>query len=489
MNKTFDYIIVGGGISGLYFSYKLMNKTNNFIILEKKPRLGGRIKTINMNCLTYDAGAVRISKSHTKAMSLIKELKLNNQLVEQSNKKTFFIKNKFVKSKNKELDEIVKKGKKLNKNIRISNTFKGIGELISTTEKTNMAIIKTGYNSESLKLNFNNFLNETKTYNNVYYKFKDGLSKIIDVLSCKIGKDKILTSSFVENIEYKNKIFKVKTNNKILKCKKIILAIPKNDLLKLKILSNYSNLLESVSSNNYIRVYAKYPKINNKYWFEDLDTIITDKPLRKIIPVDKENGLIQISYCDNNYANILNNYNISGKLYLFIEKNLKEIFPKLNIPKPTYLRANYWDNGTHWWLPHVDSSKMIDNILQPNNEMPLFIIGEAYSNKQAWIEGALSTSDILLTKLNINNIKIKQKGGTTKYKKYTLKEVKKHNKKNDAWVIYKKGVYNITKWIPLHPGGDVILYGLGKDMTKMFDMVGHSVFAKNKLETYKIGYI
>ena len=46
-------------------------------------------------------------------MNLIKELKLNNQLVELSNKKTFFIKNKFVKSKNNELAEIVKKGKKL----------------------------------------------------------------------------------------------------------------------------------------------------------------------------------------------------------------------------------------------------------------------------------------------------------------------------------------------------------------------------------------
>ena len=327
MNKIYDYIIVGAGISGLYFSYKLKNNNNNnFIILEKKPRLGGRIKTINMGCFSYDAGAVRISKSHKKTISLIKELKLTNQLIELSNRKTYFINNKFIKSNNKELNDIIKKGKKLNKNLRISNTFQGIGELISTSEKTNLAIIKTGYNSESVKLNFNDFLKETKTYNNKYYKFKDGLYEIINSLACKIGKDKILTSSFVENIEYKNNIFKIKSNNKIYKSKKIILAIPKNDLLNLKILSNYSNLLESVSSNNYIRVYAKYPKIKNKYWFEDLDTIITDKPLRKIIPVDKENGLIQISYCDHNFADILNNYNISGKLYIFIEKNLKKSF-------------------------------------------------------------------------------------------------------------------------------------------------------------------
>ena len=144
MNKIYDYIIVGAGISGLYFSYKLKNNNNNnFIILEKKPRLGGRIKTINMGCFSYDAGAVRISKSHKKTISLIKELKLTNQLIELSNRKTYFINNKFIKSNNKELNDIIKKGKKLNKNLRISNTFQGIGELISTSEKTNLAIIKT----------------------------------------------------------------------------------------------------------------------------------------------------------------------------------------------------------------------------------------------------------------------------------------------------------------------------------------------------------
>ena len=55
--------------------------------------------------------------------------------------------------------------------------------------------------------------------------------------------------------------------------------------------------------------------------------------------------------------------------------------------------------------------------------------------------------------------------------------------------MQKKGVYDITKWIPLHPGGDVILYGLGKDITKMFENVGHSVFAHNKLKSLKIGHI
>ncbi len=35
----------------------------------------------------------------------------------------------------------------------------------------------------------------------------------------------------------------------------------------------------------------------------------------------------------------------------------------------------------------------------------------------------------------------------------TLDELKKHNDKNDCWVVYQGKVYDVTKWLPLHPGG------------------------------------
>jgi len=72
-------------------------------------------------------------------------------------------------------------------------------------------------------------------------------------------------------------------------------------------------------------------------------------------------------------------------------------------------------------------------------------------------------------------------------KEYNLKEVAKHNKKTDAWIAIFGNVYDITKWISIHPGGDVILYGIGKDATEMFQNVGHSEDAMQFLEKYKIG--
>ena len=66
-------------------------------------------------------------------------------------------------------------------------------------------------------------------------------------------------------------------------------------------------------------------------------------------------------------------------------------------------------------------------------------------------------------------------------KKFTMEEVKKHNKKTDAWIVINKKVYNITSWIDKHPGGMVIMKGVGKDATNLFNSIGHPSFVKQKL--------
>lgn len=52
-------------------------------------------------------------------------------------------------------------------------------------------------------------------------------------------------------------------------------------------------------------------------------------------------------------------------------------------------------------------------------------------------------------------------------------------------------VYNVTKWIPKHPGGNVILQGIGKDATSLFNNKGggsgHSAAAHKILAKYYIG--
>lgn len=54
----------------------------------------------------------------------------------------------------------------------------------------------------------------------------------------------------------------------------------------------------------------------------------------------------------------------------------------------------------------------------------------------------------------------------------TLAELKKHNKKTDAWMAIRGKVYNVTRYMDFHPGGvDELTKGIGKDATKIFDDV------------------
>ncbi len=66
-------------------------------------------------------------------------------------------------------------------------------------------------------------------------------------------------------------------------------------------------------------------------------------------------------------------------------------------------------------------------------------------------------------------------------------EVSKHNKENDAWLVINNNVYDVTKWIPRHPGALAILKGIGKDATNIFYKTGHSKKAIKYLDNLLIG--
>ncbi|MES2436891.1 MAG: cytochrome b5-like heme/steroid binding domain-containing protein [Patescibacteria group bacterium] len=82
---------------------------------------------------------------------------------------------------------------------------------------------------------------------------------------------------------------------------------------------------------------------------------------------------------------------------------------------------------------------------------------------------------------------------STAAKSFTLAEVSAHNTKADCWLVINAKVYDVTKMIANHGGGDAILEGCGKDATTLFmtrpmgSGTPHSAKAQSFLPNFLIG--
>jgi len=61
------------------------------------------------------------------------------------------------------------------------------------------------------------------------------------------------------------------------------------------------------------------------------------------------------------------------------------------------------------------------------------------------------------------------RGGIKQPGRYTLSEIRKHNKADDCWIALRNRVYDITAYLDYHPGGRPKLMSVaGKDATRLF---------------------
>ncbi|KZO98138.1 putative cytochrome b5 [Calocera viscosa TUFC12733] len=70
----------------------------------------------------------------------------------------------------------------------------------------------------------------------------------------------------------------------------------------------------------------------------------------------------------------------------------------------------------------------------------------------------------------------------------TIDELKEHSSKDSLYILIHGKVYDVTKFLDEHPGGDeVILAEKGTDATEAFEDVGHSDEARALLPDMLVG--
>jgi len=537
--NNYDLVIIGGGISGIYTLYKLSSKYPQLkiLLLESSERYGGRIvsykETIDGEEYIMDLGAGRLGHHHKLINNLINELGLKPKIIDIPNTKTYIevSENNSACDKTNFKDSIMTKLTKFFLSPLVSKLGKSILQKFYVSELIKKYMSLSFFQKVVSVFEYSSDLNEFNAYDAIeYFKYDynneskfftlvGGLEQIIENMLVVIKKTKsyksknikLLNLSSVENIIKKNtNLFKIVVNNynksKVYNVysKYVICALPKQSLKKLDLFKPFLRDLNSINSINLLRIFEIYNKTNGETWFKNVKKTITNSQVQFVIPINPNNGLIMSSYSDCANARFWNLLRAKkGITYVknILNIKLNQLFSIYNItiPPSKYIKMYFWDAGVACWKKNVDSDYLSLKLLNP---LPnVFIIGENYSKYQAWCEGALMTSEnciskldtILLRPMNINTLKHTRKLGGKKFSRrnkkiFTLGEVQKHNTKKDAWTIIENKVYNISSWIPKHPGGEIIMKAIGKDATQLFIEHGHPSYVKKTiLPKYYIG--
>lgn len=447
----YDTIVVGGGIAGLYSCFRLLQKNpgERIALLEKGGRLGGRIKTMHLEDGTwYDAGAARIARSHHRVLSLMKELKVSVEELSYERRE---------KMRDDPLAPLFLG--EAPETLRMVST----GTLVKNYDKDPETVFAWwGYNGN---MRLKNALDFSRTYRedylaSKYYSARDGLGSLIEALHTALeGKIEIVMDFPVHAIRGKaGSGFVLRGEHSEMKCRRVILALPPAALFSLEgVLVPFRDLFETVASNNYLRIYAKFDAANSKKLGRKKKNL--GKPLNFLLPTLFE-GLYQISYTDGEDASYLLENLLAGTLDPILKAGLGGGL------EWEWIDFHYWKRGTHSWKIGCASDDFYGRLLEP---IPgISVCGEGFSHHQGWIEGALETVDDMLLVP----------------KKQPRKTHRRKAQKSSNYVIFDGKRYDVTHMLNRHPGGKSVLRRfLQKDISEVFRHVGHSETAEQLLRS------
>ena len=390
----YDYIVLGGGISGIYASY-ILSKKYNVLILEKNDYIGGRIKEVNFHDTLIKLGAGIGQCKNIHLLNLVKKLKIpykvvssmNNVLCRTSdfdmNNAVDMVKNKYNELKEENNEDIY--------NLNFGKfLIKYFGDKFYVNYMKYSGYYEHALQDISYHINYNSiddakFL-ETQKF---FLKWGDLIEKLI------IGLNYILNTNVI-NVIKETDGFTIITNNTTYKCKNVIYALTLKPLLLLtKNLNLDFDYNKYIGINTYLRIYTFHKnghKFNNMGG--SMNIIVCDNPVQKIITITYK--IVMISYSDTDYAKYWN------KMY---HKLSKDDFYKLllywlrkidsNITDIDDMYFVFWDQGVHYYKPlgNNNINSIINKLQKPCKNV--YVVGEMVSLRHGWVDGAIGSVDNL----------------------------------------------------------------------------------------------
>ena len=426
INKTrkrreeYDIIILGGGIAGIYTLYNLIKNplfiNKKILLLEKTERLGGRVYSINPYKNhpedIIEGGAGRFSQKHILLIKLIQELNLEDKIQKIDGETKYYPINREKKNDepNTLLLKVINASKKESIEYLRTISFTEYASKILSKDEVQYMQDSFGYYSELVIMNTYDTIQLLRNLNATDNHFNiliGGLSQINERMIQFVDKKNKNIFQINQNVnkisQINNNLYQIETTqNKKYTTRIIISALPKNILERISFFKPIYPLLSKIKCAPLCRIYSRFEK---DPWFKNLPKITTNNHLRMIIPVNKEKGIIMISYTDNKFAEYWNNiYKKEGvdRLNQKIKEEIKESTDIIIPREPIQTNVYYWKYGVGYWGIGANSKEISRKMIQPfaSSQQYIFCCGEHYSeNFQQWMEGALETSNKVLEKI------------------------------------------------------------------------------------------
>jgi hypothetical protein len=207
-------------------------------------------------------------------------------------------------------------------------------------------------------------------------------------------------------------------------------------------------LLNAVRGQRLFKLFLGYDNV----WWDDprgiegtSGTANTDLPIRQVYywgpdksinpDVPTHYGMLMASYSDSHYVDFwepmlrtpkpqgdekkpyctipglvetdkwLQAYGVSENMVKKAHRQVRMLHPELSmadrIPEPVVALVKDWPNGWHAWRVHALPWLVMKGLKQPLPKDTLFICGEAFSEDQGWVEGALRSTELVLQQIGL----------------------------------------------------------------------------------------
>lgn len=419
MSSTdYDLIIIGAGIAGLRVGIESLQRypTLRCCILEKYNYVGGRIFTFRKDIphvgkVQWESGAGRISTSHRRVLHLLKKYGLTfvplkgttDWINEASIYTNSLTKNNFTELESIYLDPI----RNMSCDILKTHTLKEILDKVIGVEDARNFYLQFPYYSEFHTLRadiaLQSFAGEMYS-NDGFGVCAEGLSSLTDAMSAEFlakGGEIFLKSSVtgIESLGNNSTRVRVHTQNSQFTTNACVMALPASALRHIQGIRQLP-VLNHLKMMPLLRIYAIFPSKKGVSWFSGLNKIVTNSPIRYIIPINSERGIVMISYTDGKDTDHWLKIKEEKSIIHAVMTEIRQLFPDKVIPDPLFFKLHHWNDGCTYWLPgkydvYTESEKSLYPM--PNIMPNLFLCGESFAVNQCWIESAIDQADKLLT--------------------------------------------------------------------------------------------